>query len=123
MHACGDDHLDADTVLKAQREVKRGRRTEPAGNGRRQESRRSADNGDAARRAREQRLAEVTAEAESTEARLAAIDGSFAAPRFFTDTPAPEVRALQAERAELEQRLERLMSEWERLESEVAAPT
>jgi ATPase subunit of ABC transporter with duplicated ATPase domains len=114
VHACGDDHLDADTVLKAQREQKKGRRSEPEP-GRRQE-RKPAGSADAARD-RDQRLAAITTEIEQAEARVAAIDGTFAAAGYFDVTPPDDIRALQAERASLQQRVEDLILEWERLES------
>jgi ATPase subunit of ABC transporter with duplicated ATPase domains len=116
VHACGDDHLDADTVLKAQRGAKKARR-EPAGDGRREErAPRPARADDSAERARAQRLAEVTTEIEGAETRIAAIDATFAAAGFFERTPAAEIRALQAEREQLAQAVERLLGEWERIE-------
>lgn len=127
VHACGDDHLDADTVvLKARRESKKTRQQHaPRADGKRGggSSARKADERAAAARRRdaEQRLAIVTAEVEQVEARVAEIDGIFAAPRYFEDTPPDVVRSLQAERSGLQAQVESLLEEWERLEREVDA--
>lgn len=121
VHASGDDHLDADTVvLKARRESKKGRQQQARqADGKRGggSSVRKADERAAAARRRdaEQRLAIVTAEIEQVEARVAEIDGIFAAPRYFEDTAPDVVRALQAERSGLQAQLEALLDEWEQI--------
>jgi energy-coupling factor transporter ATP-binding protein EcfA2 len=117
VHACGDDHLDADTVLKAQRSGKKRRDQ----NGQREpvaaRAARAPREAAAGQRAGEQRLTEITARIETCEARVAEIDATFATPGFFEGTPAAEVRALQGERGDLQAEIERLMAEWERLAS------
>ena len=117
VHACGDDHLDADTVLKAQRSGKKRRDQ----NGQREpvaaRAARAPREAAAGQRAGEQRLAEITARIETCEARVAEIDATFTTPGFFEGTPAAEVRALQGERGALQAEIERLMAEWERLAS------
>jgi len=120
VHACGDDHLDADNVvLKARREE---RKTKPTSDRRAQ---RSQDlvverDGGVNRRDSERRLSGITDRIERAERRLAEIDGRFAAAGYFESAPASEVQELQSERAARVDELERLMAEWERLESEMA---
>jgi ATPase subunit of ABC transporter with duplicated ATPase domains len=115
VHACGDDHLDADTVvLKAKREQRKAKRAE---NGR--DARPSRSDGGRPRDGREamerQRDA-IATDIEAAEARIAAIDATFAAPGYFEGSPPDEVRALHAERAALGERLDALLADWESLE-------
>jgi ATPase subunit of ABC transporter with duplicated ATPase domains len=120
VHACGDDHLDADTVLKARRDERRDQKR-AGGVERRPARARDAADADASRHAREERLARITDEIEQAESRIAAIDEAFAAPGAFESMAADEVRGLRAERGGLEQRVAALMEEWERLESDAGA--
>jgi ATPase subunit of ABC transporter with duplicated ATPase domains len=147
VHACGDDHLDADTVLRAARE-ERGRKKERApertgergaGNGPRptaQATSPAAKAGGAARRGggsparaddgarreqRARRVAEVTTEIEAAEARIAEIDAGFCQPGYYEATPPDEVAGVERERAALQRRVEHLMAEWESLERELEA--
>jgi ATPase subunit of ABC transporter with duplicated ATPase domains len=118
VHACGDDHLDADTVvLKAKREERKARREkadEPV--------RPPRAVSPAARRDLEKRIEALTAEIEAAEARVAEIDAAYCAPGFFEATPPQRVAELQQERAALDETLGRLMEEWERAEREMAQP-
>jgi ATPase subunit of ABC transporter with duplicated ATPase domains len=144
VHACGDDHLDADAVvLRAKRprgdepgadggapdgRPERGAAAKPADDGR---GRRATGGGGgragagargaaaAAERA-SRRRDEVTAAIEAAEARLAEIDAAFAAPGYFERTAADVVKSLTGERGELEARVAALVEEWERLEAELA---
>ena len=59
---------------------------------------------------------EVTAEIEKAEARVAEIDLEFCRPGFFDRTEAHAVASLEAERADLQTEVDRLVEEWERLE-------
>jgi len=124
VHFLGDDHLDADNVvLKARRE--NGRRKEASagavGSGKPAAAPRPAPKLNPARRSSlERRRDELTAEIESAEARITAIDALFARPGYFAQTPADEVKASRAERAHLQERVDRLMEEWEALEEEMA---
>ncbi len=121
VHACGDDHLDVDTVvLKAKRED----RPKRAGGHRRSEastdrpaSRRDQDE----RRRREERLTEITGRIEQNERRVAGIDATFAGHGFFHAASADEIQALQTERAALVGEIDQLMVEWERLEKQLAS--
>jgi ATPase subunit of ABC transporter with duplicated ATPase domains len=130
VHDCGDDHLDADSVvLKTKRTEKKARRdggTErPAqdsarasgGNGR---GGRTRSDGATAQR-QDERLAGITADIEAAESAIAALDASFAAPGYFDNTPGDRVQAAQAERRRLQEKVERLLEEWERLEQESQA--
>ena len=147
VHACGDDHLDADTVvLKARREDRKakGKGADAGlsangngggnaggggnGNGKRPEA--SSPSAPAPRangrpnaferRKREERRDQLTAEIETAESRIAEIDRDFAAPGWFERTPPDRRKALQAERTRLQEQVERLMEEWERVEGELA---
>ncbi|HWK88684.1 MAG TPA: ABC-F family ATP-binding cassette domain-containing protein [Longimicrobium sp.] len=120
VHACGDDHLDADTVvLKAKREEKKGRPQSENGKRAPEPAKKSAParrNGGA-----EKRRDEITAGIEAAEARIAEIDGMFLQPGFFEATPKGQVQGLNGERARLQEKVERLMEEWERVEAELAS--
>jgi len=121
VHACGDDHLDADTVvLKARREEKKGKKKEFGGNGRPES--RTAEKPDTARRSRlEKRRDELTAEIEAAEARIVQIDKIFSEPGYFGATPAEKITASKGERVRHQEKVERLMEEWEKLERQIEA--
>jgi ATPase subunit of ABC transporter with duplicated ATPase domains len=155
VHACGDDHLDADTVvLKARREERKARRGDGARNGALPEAdaatatsrdaaatsrgtRRAGGDGrgpaqkgrsagrdgqrslEARRAALEGRRADLTRAIEEAEQGIASIDQTFASPGYFDTTPADASAGLQRQRAELQQRVEQLMGEWEQVELEI----
>jgi ATPase subunit of ABC transporter with duplicated ATPase domains len=124
VHTCGDDHLDADTVvLKARREERKekGKGGAAQGNGRRQgASVTSARAPDAGRRRRlEARRDELLKEIETAEARVLAIDETFTDAGYFDSTPPQEVAALRGERERCQDRVSQLLQEWERLETEL----
>jgi chromosome segregation ATPase len=87
-------------------------RAAPSGNGR---------NGARESQNRDDRLARITAEIEAHEADIARIDAAFAAAGYFEKTPGEQIKAAQARRAQLQQTVERLLEEWERLEQESEA--
>jgi ATPase subunit of ABC transporter with duplicated ATPase domains len=124
VHACGDDHLDADRVtLKADSAGKKGKKEARVERAR---VRGAEGNGNArpvdatVRRAQlEERRDELTARIDAAEARVAEIDARFCAPGFYEATPPDEVGALESERAELVGTVERLMGQWESLEREI----
>jgi ATPase subunit of ABC transporter with duplicated ATPase domains len=124
VHSCGDDHLDADSVvLKAKREEKRGREKESASGARRDggaPAREPARSDAAQRRRLEQRRDEITAGIEAAEARVGEIDATFARPGYFQAAAPEEMASLNEERTRLQERVARLMEEWERLEGELA---
>ncbi|HEX2091729.1 MAG TPA: ABC-F family ATP-binding cassette domain-containing protein [Longimicrobiaceae bacterium] len=117
VHACGDDHLDVDTVvLRVRREEKKGKRPGDSA------TRGIAKAAPAVRRnGADRRGEELVAEIEAAETRIAEIDAAFSVPGYFETTPPDRVRGMKGERARLQERVERLMEEWERLESEEVA--
>ena len=66
-----------------------------------------------------ERRDKITARIEQAESRLEAIDATFADPGFYDGTALDEVRALESERNDLLTEVEKLVSEWERIESEM----
>src|SRR5690606_29681464 len=103
VHACGDDHLDADNVvLKARREE---RRADPGKRNGKPDVPAPTRHDDARRGRLERRRDEITAEIEGAEASIAAIDEAFCRPGYYEGTPPEEVAALEGERAELQGRV------------------
>jgi len=122
VHACGDDHLDVDTVvLKATREPKKGRRKEPPARARPTGNGRARSGGTLDRGKLESRRDELTAEIERVEARVAEIDAAFARAGFYEQADPDEIARLTAERTEMLGRVEHLMAEWESAERELEA--
>jgi energy-coupling factor transporter ATP-binding protein EcfA2 len=132
VHALGDDHLDADSVvLKAKREGREVKRKDaPDENGKRGPSSngKGSANGQGAPRANpaqrgklERRRDELTTQIEAAESRIAEIDGAFSERGYFEKTAPDRVKSLKGERARLQETVERLMGEWEGLETELAA--
>jgi ATPase subunit of ABC transporter with duplicated ATPase domains len=125
VHACGDDHLDADTVvLKARRAERDSRRKEPASNGRGPQPQQGGGAGrkePGARTRLERRRDELTAGIEAAEQRIEEIDRVFCEPGYYEKTAAPQVAELEGQRTDLQRKVERLMGEWERVESELEA--
>ncbi len=120
VHACGDDHLDADSVvLKAGREEKKAKRKADRANGGGEDGDRRADRRRDGGRKLEARRDELTAEIEAAEARVAEIDRLFCMPGYYDATPPAEVTELEAERAALQGRVEHLMGRWESVEREL----
>jgi len=129
--ASGDDHLDAETVMLRARKEERKQRAkepsgtkEPSGNGKagpgRDSRRGGGDGGDRIRL--ERRRDELFAEIETAEARIAAIDDALCEPGYFERTPTEEVASAQASRSELQDRLTKMLEEWEVVERELGAP-
>jgi ATPase subunit of ABC transporter with duplicated ATPase domains len=120
VHDLGDDHLDADTVLKkAKREERKEVRGSAGGNGGRPEVAKTPARPTLSpneRRRLEARRDEITAEIDRAEARVAEIDALFASPGYFADTAPEQVQRLQGEREVELARVERLMEEWEKAE-------
>ena len=114
VHACGDDHLDVDTViLKAKRE----KQNTKGGRGRKSAS--QGGNAKALRKKLQERQDGLTAKIEAAEARIKKIDGMFCAANYFTQTPPAEVRKAEAERNDLEREVSALMAEWAQIEEEM----
>jgi ATPase subunit of ABC transporter with duplicated ATPase domains len=118
---CGDDHLDADTVVLKARQARQGQ----AGQGSPADSA-SRDSWEQQKR-RRNRLGKLPAERDkvleaiaAAEARGKAIEAMYCSDGFFERTSAPEVEALEQEKAGLGPHIEALMDRWEALEQELA---
>ena len=112
----GDDHLDAEAVLRMKREQKKAaaataKRPVTPEEERRLQQRRKELN---------RRLETVTAEVEKAESRVHAINEMFCDPTFFDRTPREQVKKLEGEQKTLSSKVEELMGEWERIETELA---
>jgi DNA repair exonuclease SbcCD ATPase subunit len=113
--SCGDDHLDAEVVLRERRT-----RDRSSGGGRRAPDRDpKARAAERLRRDLELRRELATSAIEQAEARIEAIDARFCEEGFFESTPAAKVRSLQQEQEELRARVVELMAEWEAIEAEL----
>ena len=123
LERCGDDHLDAETVvLKAKRE----KRAEAAPTAAAAAAAVGTSWEEQKRRRNQQktlplRRDKVLSTIEAAEARKKAIHDLYATPGFFERTPQAEVSALMAEEAALGPQIDALMAEWEALEAEIAS--
>jgi ATPase subunit of ABC transporter with duplicated ATPase domains len=123
LERCGDDHLDADTVvLKAKRD--KAARDDAA-------AKPAAAPGSAIsweeQKKRANRLKqlpakrdEVLAAIEAAEARKAAIHAAWCEPGYYEKTAPADVAKLEEEEKALGPKIEALMAEWETLEAELA---
>jgi ATPase subunit of ABC transporter with duplicated ATPase domains len=112
VHACGDDHLDVDTVvLKAQKKktVEKKVRKEV----------KSLRGADQSIKELKRRSDEITSEIEASETRLGELDATFADPTFYDKSSPEDVRTLEAERSALDARLQELIATWEAVEAEL----
>ncbi|HKI86568.1 MAG TPA: ABC-F family ATP-binding cassette domain-containing protein [Thermoanaerobaculia bacterium] len=110
---CGDDHLDAESVLLR---IKRERKTERPG--------KSSKNGSSARKRQAELSAErdrATAAIDRAEARVNEINELFCDPTYFEHTPHDEVHRLETEQKRLKAEIEELMETWQSLEEELEA--
>ncbi len=111
----GDDHLDAEAVLRRARAERKQARAEPG---------RTAPGDPAARRKRKAlagRLEQITTEVERAESRVNSINEQFCDPTFFERNPRSEVTKLEREQQQQRERIDGLMREWQQLEDELAA--
>jgi ATPase subunit of ABC transporter with duplicated ATPase domains len=111
---CGDDHLDAEVVLaRARQEKKREAAAKKGGH----------PDPQAVRRLRqlEKDRDRLTAEIDKAERRVHEINELFCNPGFFDRTSPREVARLEAEQKTLAAKVDELMSEWERVEKQLAA--
>ncbi len=114
----GDDHLDAEAVLRMRREQKKkaaaaavpAAELDPAEARRRQQRQKEL----------KKRLDLVTSQVENSESRVHAINEMFCDPTFFDRTPREQVKKLENEQKTLSAKVEELMGEWERIETEMA---
>jgi ABC-type multidrug transport system ATPase subunit len=113
----GDDHLDADAVLRMKREQKKAAQATAAKkNGSPEEERRRQQR----QKELSKRLEQVTAEVEKSESRVHAINEMFCDPTFFDRTSRDQVKKLENEQKTLSGKVEELMGEWERIETELS---
>jgi len=113
----GDDHLDADAVLRQRREQKK-KAAESA-------ARKPATPEEERQRQQKQkqlakRLETVTADVEKAESRIHDVNEMFCDPTFFDRTSREQVKKLEAEQKTLNGKIEELMAEWETLEGQIA---
>ena len=109
----GDDHLDAEVVLRMRREQKKrtaARAAAPVLDDRQRQQR---------QRELGKRRDEVTAAVEQAESRVHAINEMFCDPTFFERTSRDQVRKLEDEQKRLSAKVEELMASWELLETEL----
>ncbi|HWN44198.1 MAG TPA: ATP-binding cassette domain-containing protein [Thermoanaerobaculia bacterium] len=117
----GDDHLDADAVLRMKREQKKKAAAAAAAGG-------AKSNGTAPDDKQRQRLLkdltkrrdELTAAVEQSENRVHAINEMFCDPTFFDRTSRDQVKKLEGEQKTLSEKVEKLMGEWEKIEEQIA---
>jgi ATPase subunit of ABC transporter with duplicated ATPase domains len=113
LERCGDDHLDADAVvLRSKASPSRERQAD----GSWEEQKRRRNRLDALPGRRDKVLASI----ESAEARRKAILDAYTEPGFFERTSKDEIDRLGREDAELKERIDAWMGEWEEIESELA---
>ncbi|MEM7049329.1 MAG: ABC-F family ATP-binding cassette domain-containing protein [Acidobacteriota bacterium] len=110
---CGDDHLDADTVLLKARKDKRKAKPSKAPSKNDQNRHRKE------RRRLEARRDEITSEVEKLEARIHEINELFCDPTYFDRTPRKEVNKLEAEQKKRREEIDRLMGAWEEIEEQL----
>jgi ATPase subunit of ABC transporter with duplicated ATPase domains len=116
---CGDDHLDADAV--AQRARKASREAREAGDDTNRddwaETKRKRNRINKLPGERDRVLAAI----EKAETRGREIEALYCTPGFFETTAKDVVETLEKEKAALGPQVEKLMAEWEAIESEMAA--
>jgi ABC-type multidrug transport system ATPase subunit len=135
LERCGDDHLDADAVVKKAKAAKVQETGASGGSpprtpGSAAGPRTDAESGyswEEQKRRRNQRRAlparrdAVLAAIEAAEARKQVITARYAEPGFYETASRDEVTRLGREETELGTRIEALIKEWESLEAEIAS--
>ncbi len=140
VHFCGDDHLDADQVVlkaksakKKEKEQEKSQGGQNAPNNQGNKGPQNAPNGhekthSRGNRSRKKNNKQQRAEAqqeklleqiETAENRLKQIDEIFCRPNYYDETPPAEIKALEAERTDLERDVAYMTAEWERAEQEL----
>jgi ATPase subunit of ABC transporter with duplicated ATPase domains len=122
LERCGDDHLDADTVvLKAKKE----RATDAAAPAKTETTLSWEEQKKKANRLKQlpARRDEVVSAIEAAEARKAFIQGLWCEAGFFDKTAKAEIAKLEAEEKALGPKIDALLTEWESLEAELAEAT
>lgn len=114
---CGDDHLDADTVLLRAKRANRDRR---------KGKKHSGGQGKESAQLHRQLTAErdrITQEIDKAEARVHEINEQFCDPTYFERTPPKAAQKLETEQKQLATHIEELMTDWERVEKEISELT
>ena len=116
----GDDHLDAEAVLRMKREQKKKAAAAAV-----TAAKTEADPAEARRRQQRQKdlikkRDQATAAVEQAESRIHAINEMFCDPTFFDRTSRDQVKKLENEQKTLSTKIEELMGEWEKIETELA---
>jgi ABC-type multidrug transport system ATPase subunit len=115
LERCGDDHLDAEAALaRLRQQKKKDQAVKKAG---------GAEKHDALNQKRSKELAnrrdKLTAEIDRAEKRVHEISELFCNPGFFDKTAPGEVKKLEQEQKTQQAKVDELMAEWERVESEL----
>ncbi len=119
VHYCGDDHLDADTVvLKARREKRKAKKAAREATIAPGDSKIISKN--QLRKARAFRDA-ILAKIEIAEERIDEINEIFCDPSYFGKSSPDALRTLEVEQKALKSSVEELTSEWEKAEEELGA--
>ena len=140
VHFCGDDHLDTDQVVLKAKSVKKKEKVQQKSQGE-QNTANNQDNkapqdgpniskkkhsrGNRSRKkSNKQQRAEARQEdlleqIEMAENRLKQIDELFCQPNYYDETPPAEIKALEAERTDLERDVAYMTADWERTEQEL----
>jgi ATPase subunit of ABC transporter with duplicated ATPase domains len=123
VHYCGDDHLDADSVILKAKTDKQGSGTgtKPDKKSWKQASQPSAADKASVMNRLTRKRDELTGKIERGEARVAEIDEVFCQPGYFEATASDKIASLQDERAKLQRHSEALMDEWATVEREIEA--
>ncbi len=113
----GDDHLDAEAVLRVKRQQQKKAKAGANGNG-------AAPNlDDRQRQQRQKDLAkkrdQLTASVEKAESRIHEINELFCDPTFFDRTSRDKVKKLEEEQKNLSTQVEGWMGDWEKVEAEL----
>ena len=108
---CGDDHLDTEATLRRARRERRRRKSDDSPTQKNEREKKARE----LRRKRDQ----LTDEIEQAEAKVHQINELFCDPTYFERTERREVARVEKEQKQLSQRVEELMSDWEKVESEL----
>jgi chromosome segregation ATPase len=106
----GDDHLDAEAVLRARRAQQKKAKDTPRLDDKEREKR---------QRTLSKRLDELTVAIDKAENRVHAINELFCDPTFFDRTSRDQVKKLEQEQHQLNAKIAELMTEWETVEAEL----
>jgi ATPase subunit of ABC transporter with duplicated ATPase domains len=113
LERCGDDHLDAESVLLRVRREKRKERARAAATPAEERERHKQV------RRLEARRDQLTAALERHEARVHEINEIFCDPTYFERTPRDRVGKLETEQKNLNAEIGTLMGEWQTIEEEL----